>query len=131
MDKSRYFYAGDYGHNLLSTVSYHSAYIVASRNSLGTFEAAYLVKVRQLRPDIMFVDTTATVFTDRSDYEKYYSLPPRLKEAWREDTELRALNSGLDCYYSYVSRLPEQNGYGYGLRWHALSCGAAATNRHR
>lgn len=111
VSKAGYFYAEDYGHNLISTISYHSAYILASRNSLGTFESAYLDKVRQLRPDILFVDTTATVFTDRSDYEKFHSLPPKLKEAWRNDTELLALRSGLDCYYSFYSHLPEQSGH--------------------
>jgi hypothetical protein len=111
VDKSGYFYAEDYGHNLLSTISYHGAYLVETRSSLGTFETAFLVKVRQLRPDILFMDTSATVFTNRSDYEKYASLPSKEKDSWRKDTELRALYSGLVCFYSYFSRLPEMKGF--------------------
>jgi len=111
VSKAGYFYAEDYGHNLLSTLAYRSAYIAELRNSLGTFETAYLVKVRQLRPDVRFVDLTATVFTGRTDYEQFRILTLEEKERWRQETEVRALRSGLDCYYSYLSPLPQSMGF--------------------
>jgi hypothetical protein len=107
---SDYLLAEDYGHNILVTLPFRSVYVLELRGSLGAFETAYLTKVKGLRPDYRTADTTATVFTTRSEYKDFHRLPPQEQMRKAMDAEMSALKGNQPCLYNFESGLPKSLG---------------------
>lgn len=125
VDKSRYYFALDYGENYLKTIGYEGISFIYEAGSLGAFETAYLKMTERMRPDQDVIDASGFVYRGHEVFsDKRRTLIGRGDlsglSAWEREYELEvfaeAINRGV--YYSYWRNEVIMEGYGlisYGM----------------
>lgn len=111
-DNRHYYFAEDFGRNLLRTISYGGVNLMFERASVGTFECAYLKMVEKRRPDHRFIDATGTVFREFERFAEVRLAPTPAAASWERAFEKNIVDEFFPrgVYYS----LFRDHVYAYG-----------------